>query len=266
VSGPTRIEWCDFSWNPWSGCSKVSPGCAHCYAETWAERFAGSRAWPNGFGLTMRPHLFDWPLTKRADPALGRAARIFVNSMSDVFLEEVGEEAIQRVFDVMVRAPWHDFLILTKRHERMLELAPRLPWPPNVWMGVSVENRRFVHRAQALLEVPAAIRFISAEPLLGPLDGLGRVLAKLNGPGNGSRTWRPAISWVIVGGESGPGARPMDLDWARAIRDDCHTLQVAFFLKQLGGHPNKRGHDQALLDGRLWREVPQSSMVAEGQA
>jgi protein gp37 len=250
VSGPTRIEWCDFSWNPWSGCSKVSPGCAHCYAETWAERFAGSRAWPNGFGLTMRPHLFDWPLTKPADPALGRPARIFVNSMSDVFLEEVGEDLIQRVFEVMARASWHDFLILTKRHERMLELAPRLPWPPNVWMGVSIENRRYVHRADALRQVPAAVRFISAEPLLGSLEGL-----ELDG-----------IEWLIAGGESGPGCRPCEPDWLRQLRDRCLEAGVRYFLKQLGGHPGKRGHDLALLDGRQWHEVPQSSLVGEGQA
>jgi protein gp37 len=242
VSGPSRIEWCDFSWNPWSGCSKVSPGCAHCYAEAWAERFAGSRAWPNGFGLTMRPHLFDWPLSRPADPRLGRRARIFVNSMSDVFLEDVGEDAIQRVFAVMVRAHWHDFLILTKRQERMLELAPRLPWPRNVWMGVSIENGRFVHRADALRQVPAALRFISAEPLLGPLPDL-----QLDG-----------IAWLIAGGESGPRCRPCELDWLRQLRRHCRAAGVSYFLKQLGGYPDKRGHDRALLDGQLWRDVPRS--------
>jgi protein gp37 len=181
MPGKSTIEWTDRTWNVWTGCTQVSPGCAHCYAKELAEgRFA--RHFPNGFGLTYHWERLRWPLTVRAP------SRIFVNSMTDMFLEGVPDEAILRVFCVMAEPHWHTFQILTKRHERLLALAPELPWPPNVWMGVSVENNRFVHRADHLRRVPAAVRFLSCEPLLGPLPDLDLA----------------GIQWVIVGGESGP--------------------------------------------------------------
>src|SRR6266536_1542493 len=193
----SAIEWTDATWNPVTGCTKISPGCKNCYAERLATRLQamGNPRYRDGFKLTLHPNQLTLPLRWR-DPR-----RIFVNSMSDLFHEDVPEEFIRRAFDVMVQAHWHSFQVLTKRSERLAELAPRLPWPANVWMGVSIENRRFVSRADDLRRVPAAVRFISAEPLLGPLEGLD-----LRG-----------IDWLIVGGESGHGARPMDLEWARDL-------------------------------------------------
>ncbi len=224
MAGLTKISWSDFSWNFWSGCEPVSPGCAHCYADAHATRYAGTPAFPNGFGLTLRPHFLDWPL--RMTPArtaakIGseRRARIFVNSMSDVFWDKVPEIHVRELFDVMQRAHWHDFLILTKRHERMVEMAPSLSWPPNVWMGVSIENRRFVHRADYLRRVPASVHFLSVEPLLGPVDLTGRL---------------EDIEWVIVGGESGRKARPMDLAWARSVIAQSRSAGAAVFVKQIG--------------------------------
>jgi protein gp37 len=221
VSGLTTIEWtrgadgaAGATWNPVTGCTKVSPGCAHCYAETFAERFRGVPGHPyeQGFDLRLWPERLELPLRWRK-PRL-----IFTNSMSDLFHEAVPDEFVAQVFDVMERAHWHTFQVLTKRSERLAELAPRLPWPPNVWMGVSIENRRFVHRADDLRRVPAAVRFISAEPLLGPLEGLD-----LDG-----------IDWLIAGGESGHGARPMDLAWARDLVECSRAAGVAVFVKQLG--------------------------------
>jgi protein gp37 len=214
VSGLTTIEWTEATWNPVTGCHKVSPGCAHCYAETFAERFRGVPGHPyeHGFDIRIRPERLELPLRWRK-PRL-----VFVNSMSDPYHEAVPEAFIRDVHDVMARAHWHTFQVLTKRSGRLAELAPRLPWPANVWMGVSIENRRFVERADHLRRVPAAVRFISAEPLLGPLEGLD-----LSG-----------IDWVIVGGESGPRARPMDLGWARDLVARCRAAGVAVFVKQLG--------------------------------
>jgi len=236
MPGPTNIEWSQVSWNPATGCSKVSPGCAHCYAETFAERWRGIPGHPyeQGFDLKLWPARLEQPL-KWARPRV-----VFVNSMSDLFHEDIPDDFIAQVFDVMSRAHWHTFQVLTKREERLAELAPHLPWPGNVWMGVTVENRRFVHRADVLRDVPAAVRFVSAEPLLGPLEGLD-----LTG-----------LDWLIAGGESGHRARRMRLAWARDLRDRCVEEQVAFFFKQLGGSRDKQGGDQALLDGRLWREMP----------
>ena len=243
MPGPTNIEWSQTSWNPSTGCLEVSPGCARCYAKTFAERWRGIPGHPyeQGFDLRLWPERLEQPLhwTK---PRV-----VFVNSMSDLFYEEISEDFIAQVFDVMQRAHWHVFQVLTKRESRLAELAPQLPWPENVWMGVTIENRRFVHRADALREVPAAVRFISAEPLLGPLEGLDLA----------------GIDWLIAGGESGHGARAMRLEWARELRDRCVDAEVAFFLKQLGGFPNKRGGEQALLDGRLWREMPATVADAE---
>lgn len=234
MSDHSRIEWTSASWNPVTGCGQVSPGCAHCYAKTFAERFAGVPGHPyqQGFDLRLWPDRLDLPLRWR------RPKLIFVNSMSDLFHEGIPDEYIERVFDVMRRAEHHLFQVLTKRHERLAELAPSLNWPENVWMGVSIENRRFVHRAGYLRNVPAAVRFISAEPLLGPLEGLDLT----------------DIDWLIAGGESGRGHRRIDLDWVRELRDQCTEEDVAFFFKQWGGARAKSGG--RVLDGRTWDEMP----------
>lgn len=230
----SAIEWTEATWNPVTGCSQVSPGCAHCYAKTFAERFRGVPGHPyeQGFGLRLWPERLEQP-GKWARPRM-----IFVNSMSDLFHEDIPFEYVESVFEVMAEASHHTFQILTKRHERLAELAPMLPWPPNVWIGVSIENRRFVHRADYLREVRAAVRFISAEPLLGPLDGLDL----------------DDIDWLIAGGESGHRHRPVELDWLRGLRDRCLSERVAFFFKQWGGHRPKSGG--RLLDGRTWDEMP----------
>jgi protein gp37 len=236
----SRIEWTEATWNPVTGCSKVSPGCAHCYAETFAERWRGLPGHPyqQGFDLRLWPERLEVPLRWR------RPRTIFVNSMSDLFHEEIPAEYVAEIFDVMQRADWHVFQILTKRPERLEALADDLPWPPNVWMGVSIENRRFVHRADYLRRTPAQTKFISAEPLLGPLEGLD-----LSG-----------IDWLIAGGESGPRHRPMDVEWARDLRDRCVEENVAFFFKQWGGIRSKSGG--RMLDGRVWDELPTTPAVA----
>jgi protein gp37 len=228
VSATTSIEWTrsvdggrGASWNPVTGCSKVSPGCAHCYAEAFAERFRGVPGHPyqQGFDLKLWPERLELPLRWR------RPRLVFVNSMSDLFHERVPDAFVAQAFAVMARAHWHTFQVLTKRPERLAELAPRLRWPANVWLGVSIENRRFLQRADHLRLVPAAVRFISAEPLLGPLQGLS-----LEG-----------IDWLIVGGESGQGARPLDLAWARDLLARCRAASVAVFVKQLGTRWAGRG-------------------------
>jgi protein gp37 len=230
----TAIEWSEMTWNPATGCSKVSPGCAHCYAETFAERWRGiaGHHYEHGFDLRLWPERLEQPLAWR------KPRRVFVNSMSDLFHEDIPDAFIAQVFDVMVRARWHTFQVLTKRPERLIALAPRLPWPANVWMGVTIENRRFVRRAAMLRQVPASVRFISAEPLLGRLEGL-----ELQG-----------IDWLIAGGESGVRHRRLDLDWVRELRDRCQQENVAFFFKQVGGRTPKAGG--RLLDGRTWDEYP----------
>ena len=231
----SAIEWTDATWNPVTGCTKVSPGCAHCYAETFAERFRGVPGHPyeQGFDLQLRPERLSIPLLWRAP------RRIFVNSMSDLFHETIPDEYVLAVFEVMEEASWHQFQVLTKRHGRLAALAPHLPWPENVWVGVSIENNRWVERAAALRTVPAAVRFISAEPLLGPLSDLN-----LGG-----------IDWLIAGGESGPRSRPPKIEWFRDLRDRCLTAGVPFFFKQWGGrHPTSGGRQ---LDGRTWDEYPE---------
>lgn len=234
MSDNSTIEWTDSTWNPVTGCSKVSPGCAHCYAETFAERFRGvpDHPYEQGFDLRLWPERLTVPLLWR------KPRRIFVNSMSDLFHEGIPENYVAEIFAVMREASWHQFQILTKRHERLAELAPRLPWPDNVWMGVTIENNRWVHRADYLRSVPAAVRFISAEPLLGPLPDLD-----LSG-----------IDWLIAGGESGPVRRLPKAEWFVELRDRCQAANVAFFFKQWGGrHPKAGGRD---LDGRTWDEYP----------
>jgi protein gp37 len=234
VPDKTAIEWTDATWNPVTGCDRVSPGCAHCYAATFAERFRGTPGHPyeQGFDLRLWPDRLGMPLRWR------QPRMIFVNSMSDLFHERVPDEFIVSIFRVMAVASWHQFQILTKRHERLADVASRLDWPPNVWMGVSIENRRFVHRAEALRNVPAAVRFISAEPLLGRLEGLD-----LTG-----------IDWLIAGGESGFRHRPPHEAWILDLRDRCREADVPFFFKQWGGrHPKSGGRT---LDGREWSEMP----------
>lgn len=230
----SAIEWTEATWNPVTGCDKVSPGCAHCYAERMATRLHAMRTpnYANGFELTLQPQMLEAPLRWR------RPRRIFVNSMSDLFHASVPISFIQEVFGVMGRANWHQYQILTKRSDRLLELDAHLSWESHIWMGVSVENQRFVHRIDHLRQTRAAVKFLSLEPLLGPLSGLNLA----------------GIDWVIVGGESGPGARPMDPSWVTSIRDQCRRAGVAFFFKQWGGvFKNRTGRE---LDGRTWDEMP----------
>lgn len=245
----SAIEWTEATWNPVTGCDRVSPGCAHCYALELSARLKrfgqakyqrdGTRASSGpGFGVTLHRQTLQAPLRWK------RPRVIFVNSMSDLFHDEVPVDFIREIFEVMAQAERHVFQILTKRHERLSELAPLLPWPANVWMGVSIENRRFVHRADHLREVPAAVRFISAEPLLGPLENLD-----LDG-----------IDWLIAGGESGFRHRPVREEWLLTLRDQCVRQRVAFFFKQWGGVRPKSGG--RLLDGREWNEMPGHVAVA----
>jgi protein gp37 len=236
ASDHSGIEWTEATWNPTSGCTKVSPGCDRCYAERITKRFP--KTFPNGFALTLRPEALDVPLRWR------RPRTIFVNSMSDLFHTDVPEDYLQLVFDVMRRTPQHTYQILTKRAERLARVASRLDWPDNVWMGVSVESKAFAWRIDYLRRVPARVRFISAEPLLEALPNL-----RLDG-----------IHWLIAGGESQVGCRPAENAWLRDLREQCGRSGVAFFLKQLGGHPSKRGGDQALLDGKRWIELPPVSV------
>lgn len=233
----TGIEWTEATWNPVTGCTKVSPGCKHCYAERL--RAIGQPNYRNGFELTLQPHMLDAPLRWR------RPRTVFVNSMSDLFHEDVPVAFIERVFEVMRLAGWHRFQVLTKRADRLADLAPALSWPPNVWMGVSVENAKYRVRIERLRSTAAPVKFLSLEPLLGPLPDLG-----LDG-----------IDWVIVGGESGPGARPMEPGWALDIRDQCVRAGVPFFFKQWGGRHKKRAG--RVLDGRTWDQPRRPIAVGE---
>ena len=233
----SQIEWTESTWNPVTGCTKISPGCAHCYAERMAHRLRamGQPNYRNGFRLTVHEHALELPLGWRKPQV------IFVNSMSDLFHHDVPLDFIRRTFDVMRRANWHLFQVLTKRARRLVELAPLLPWPDNVWMGVTVESADYVHRMDDLRLVPAVVRFLSLEPLLGPLPGLD-----LEG-----------IDWAIVGGESGPGARPMAEVWALDLRDQCRRAGVPFFFKQWGGTNKKKAG--RLLDSQTWDQMPERS-------
>ena len=230
----SAIEWTEATWNPVTGCTKISPGCKHCYAERMAKRLQAMDQ-PNyrdGFRLTLQPHVLDLPFRWR------RPRTIFVNSMSDLFHRDVPVEFVLRVFAVMRRAWWHTFQVLTKRSARLAELGPSLPWAANIWMGVSVESQSYASRIDDLRQSRAAINFLSLEPLLGPLPNLD-----LRG-----------IHWVIVGGESGPKARPMAATWVVEIRDQCRRAGVPFFFKQWGGaRKSKTGR---LLEGRTWDELP----------
>ncbi|MBI3932277.1 MAG: phage Gp37/Gp68 family protein [Acidobacteria bacterium] len=230
----SAIEWTEATWNPVTGCNKVSPGCKHCYAEVMARRLEamGQPNYRNGFELTLHPHMLGRPLAWR------RPQMIFVNSMSDLFHESVPVEFIQEVFGVMARAHWQTFQVLTKRAERLEEIGPRLPWPDNVWMGVSVEREDYASRIDHLRRTPAQVRFLSLEPLLGPMPGLDL----------------RRVDWVIVGGESGPHARPMDEAWVLDILRQCRAAGVPFFFKQWGGRHKKTAGRR--LRGRIWEEMP----------
>jgi protein gp37 len=233
---PTRsnIEWTEMTWNPVTGCTKVSQGCKHCYAERMARRLEamGSDRYRNGFHVTLHPDLLDVPRRWR------QARVVFVNSMSDLFHDDIPLAYIQRVFATMRDCPHHTFQVLTKRSERLATLASQLPWPENVWMGVSVEHARVIHRVRDLQRVPAAVRFLSLEPLIGPLDALPLV----------------GIHWAIVGGESGPKARPMRKEWVTSIHRQCRAARVPFFFKQWGGvRKDLTGRE---LNGRTYDEMP----------
>jgi protein gp37 len=236
----SSIEWTESTWNPLTGCTKISPGCKLCYAERMAKRLQGMKQprYANGFELTLHEDVLELPLSWR------KPQRVFVNSMSDMFHKDVPERFIQNTFDVMRRAAWHQFQVLTKRSDRLLELSPAIAWPGNVWMGVSVERQDYVSRIDDLRGTGAAVKFLSLEPLLGPLDDLN-----LGG-----------IDWVIVGGESGPGARPMDERWVLDIRAQCRAAGVPFFFKQWGGFNKKKSG--RLLEGRTWDEWPRLPVLA----
>jgi protein gp37 len=230
------IEWTESTWNPVTGCNKVSPGCKYCYAERMAERLQAMRQpnYKDGFKLTLQPKMLELPLQWK------RPQTIFVNSMSDLFHEDVPLQYIQQVFDVMRRAHWHRFQVLTKRADRLAELSAEIDWPKNVWQGVSVENESYVDRIDALRSTSAYVKFLSLEPLLGPLPRL-----KLHD-----------IDWVIVGGESGPRARPMDAAWVTDIRDQCARARVAFFFKQWGGKDKRKAG--RVLEGRTYDAMPET--------
>ncbi|TDF94709.1 DUF5131 family protein [Paenibacillus piri] len=231
----TKIEWTDMTWNPTTGCSKVSEGCKNCYAERMAKRLKamGNPRYLRGFEPQEHYDALSIPYTWK------KPKRVFVNSMSDLFHDEISDEFIAQVFDVMNKTPLHTYQILTKRPQRAVQMADCLNWSDNIWMGTSVENSRVVGRIDELREVPARVRFLSCEPLIGALEAMNL----------------QEIHWVIVGGESGPGARPMDANWVRSILNQCQAAEVPFFFKQWGGvmkHKNGR-----LLDGREWNEFPQ---------
>jgi protein gp37 len=242
MANATTIEWTDATWNPVTGCTKISAGCDHCYAERFSERFRGTPGHPfeMGFDLTLRPERLEHPLRWRA-PRM-----IFVNSMSDLFHKDVPEDFINCVFNTMERAPWHTFQVLTKRSSLMRDFLRKRygtgRGPVHMWFGVSIEDGTKISRVRHLRDSPAGVRFLSIEPLIGPIGTLDL----------------SSIDWVIVGGESGPGARPMHPDWARSIRDQCVNASVKFFFKQWGGlRPKSGGRD---LDGRPWDEFPSVSM------
>ncbi len=232
----SKIEWTESTWNPVTGCSKISPGCRHCYAERLARRLRamGQPNYVNGFKVALHESALATPLRWRKPQV------VFVNSMSDLFHRKVPLTFIQKVFGVMEQADHHVFQVLTKRSKRLAEVANRLPWPGNVWMGVSVENADCTFRIDHLRETPAAVKFLSLEPLLGPIPGLD-----LSG-----------VDWAIVGGESGPGARRIEEQWVLEIRDQCAAAKVPFFFKQWGGVNRKKAG--RLLEGRVWDEMPRA--------
>jgi protein gp37 len=228
------IEWTESTWNPVTGCTKISPGCRHCYAERMALRLKamGQSNYRAGFQITLHRHALRLPFGWKAPQ------RIFVNSMSDLFHEDIPDSFIVQVFDTMRTADWHVYQVLTKRSDRFAKMASSLPWPSHIWMGATVENQQCTFRIDHLRQSSAAVKFLSLEPLLGPLPGLDVT----------------GIDWVIAGGESGPGARPMDPRWATGIRDRCVQQGVPFFFKQWGGVNKKK--TGRTLDGRTWDQMP----------
>lgn len=244
MSDRSAIEWTEATWNPTTGCDRVTPGCDNCYALTLSRRLKlmGASKYQNdgdprtsgpGFGLTIHPDALDVPLQWKA-PRM-----VFVNSMSDLFHARVPLDFVRQVFEVIASTPQHTYQLLTKRSLRLRRIADRLDWPPNLWMGVSVENRDQLDRVDDLRTVPAAVRFLSCEPLLGPLNGLNL----------------DSIGWVIAGGESGPGHRPVEEEWLIDIRDLCSAAGVPFFFKQWGGRTPKAGGRE--LEGQIWSEMPE---------
>ena len=234
MASGTSIEWTESTWNPVTGCTKISPGCKHCYAERMAKRLQamGQANYINGFDVALHEQTLELPLSWK------KPQTIFVNSMSDLFHDAVPTTFIQRVFDVMVQADWHRFQVLTKRSERLVKLNHELPWAQNIWMGVSVENNDYVHRVDDLRITDAHIKFLSCEPLIGPVHDLD-----IRG-----------IDWVIVGGESGPKTRSMEESWVLEIRDLCQKARVPFFFKQWGGVNKKK--NGRLLQGKTYSAMP----------
>ncbi len=234
MSIKSSIEWTDSTWNPVTGCSKISAGCRNCYAEKMARRLKAMRQ-PNyarGFQVTTHVDVLDNPLKWK------KPQNIFVNSMSDLFHEDIPDSFIFRVFNVMNRAAWHRFQVLTKRSNRLEEIQKELHWTSNIWIGVSVENSYYTYRINSLRNINAAVKFVSFEPLIAPVGQIN-----LEG-----------IDWVIVGGESGPGARPLEKEWVTEIKNQCHQNNVPFFFKQWGGFNKKKAG--RLLEGRTWDEMP----------
>ncbi|EIW17528.1 MULTISPECIES: DUF5131 family protein [Pelosinus] len=234
MAGKSKIEWTEATWNPVTGCTKISAGCTNCYAERLAMRLKamGQLKYRNGFKVTLQEKALDYPLLLKT-PKI-----IFVNSMSDLFHEDVPFEYIKKIFDIMKQASWHRFQVLTKRSERLAELSSLLEWSPNIWLGVTVENNDCIFRIDHLRETNAHIKFLSLEPLIGPLPDINLT----------------NIDWVIVGGESGPGSRPMKEEWVHSIRDSCQRGHIPFFFKQWGGVNKKKAG--RILDGRTWDEIP----------
>jgi protein gp37 len=234
VAANSAIEWTESTWNPVTGCTKISPGCMHCYAERMAFRLQaiGLPNYVNGFKVTTHEQMLDLPLHWQ------KPQMIFVNSMGDLFHEDVPESFIMSIFSVMQRASWHRFQLLTKRSDRLASMSNRLDWPPNVWMGVTVETADYTNRIDDLRTTGAAVKFLSLEPLLSPIPDIDLY----------------EIDWVIVGGESGPGARPIESRWVTDIKEQCQSVRVPFFFKQWGGF-NKRKNGR-ILEGRTWDEMP----------
>lgn len=234
ASTKTKIEWTDRTWNPITGCTPISDGCQNCYAIKMARRLKamGNARYRNGFQVTIHQDLFDQPLRWK------KPSMIFVNSMGDMFHENIPLEYIQRIFKTMTKANQHVFQVLTKRSSRMLELAPRLPWSDNIWLGVTVESGKYLYRVENLKKTPAKTKFLSIEPMIGPVNNL-----VLDG-----------IDWVIVGGESGHHARIIKKEWAISIRDTCTANDVPFFFKQWGGTNKKK--TGKVLDGKIWDQFP----------
>lgn len=240
MSLKSSIEWTESTWNPITGCTKVSPGCKFCYAERMAKRLKamGSENYKDGFKLSVHESALYLPLTWK------KPQTIFVNSMSDLFHKDVPVKFLLKTFEVMNKADWHRFQVLTKRSDILLKLNPIITWTENIWMGVSVENQNYTYRIDHLRETNAHIKFLSIEPLIGPIDNLDLT----------------NINWVIVGGESGPGARPMEESWVLRIRDICKESKVPFFFKQWGGVQKKK--NGRLLKGKTWDQMPKLKKAA----